>query len=131
MKKMLYVLIVFVTLGLGVGTGWYVCDLLNAQDVPPPDGSGIRITMSLDDIEYSAFVNFLTEKIGAEKVENILNTAGKAVLDLLPQETKDQTVVYLLNENREELIRLLEETLAEHGFFAQIDLAAENLEKIS
>lgn len=130
MKKMLYVLLVFAVLGLGMGTGWYVCDLLNSQNVPPPDGNGIRITMVLDDLDYSAFVNLLTEKIGAEKAADILNTVGKAVLDLLPQETKDKTVVYLLNENREELIRLLEETLAEYGFSAQIGFAAENLEKL-
>ncbi len=129
MKKLLYVLLVFVVLGLGMGAGWYFCDVLNSQEVSPPDGTGVQITMVLDDIDYPVFADLLTEKIGAEKVAGVLNKAGKAVLGLLPQETKDKLVVYLINENREELNRLAEEILAENGFPVQIDLAAENLEE--
>ena len=128
MKKLLYILLVFAVLGIGMGTGWYVCDVLHSQEVPPPDGSGIRISLALDEIDYASFMDLVTEKIGAEKGAGFLNTAGKAVLNLLPQETKDQTVVYLLNENREKLQSLAEEMLAEYGISVKIDLAAENLE---
>lgn len=127
MKKLLYVLLVFAALGVGAGTGWYFCDTLYSQEIPSPAGNGIQITAVLDDIDYSAIVNLLTEKIGAEKVTDLLNTAGKAVLDLLPQETKDKIIVYLLNENHEKIARMAEEALTEYGFSVKIGLAAENL----
>lgn len=131
MKKLLYVLLVFVVLGVGMGTGWYICDVLNSRAVPPQDGTGIRLTMVLDDIDYSAFADLMTGKIGAEKAADVLSSAGKAVLGLLPQETKDKLVVYLINENREDLNRAAQEILAEYGFPVKIDLSAENLEESS
>ena len=43
------------------------------------------------------------------------------MIDMLPQETKDELVVYLINSNKGKIAELLQNTLANKGIELRID----------
>ena len=45
----------------------------------------------------------------------------KKMLNALPQETKDELVVYLINSNKDKIAELLQNTLANKGIELRID----------
>ena len=90
----------------------------------------IEIKMTVDDVDYEEILETLyplLEERMYNKIENPL-LAGllskmkglpmvtiKAMLKTLPQKTKDELVVLCLNYYKENIVRMLTDTLERHG----------------
>ena len=90
----------------------------------------IEIKMTVDDVDYEEILETLYPLLEARlynKIENPL-LAGllskmkglpmvtiKAMLKTLPQKTKDELVVLCLNYYKENIVRMLTDTLERHG----------------
>ena len=90
----------------------------------------IEIKMTVDDVDYEEILETLyplLEERLYKKIENPL-LAGllskmkglpmvtiKAMLKTLPQKTKDELVVLCLNYYKENIVRMLTDTLERHG----------------
>jgi len=94
----------------------------------------MKITLDINDIDYGAlvevFLPMVHDKLAEKDVTGpaILakiagmppSIAGK-MIDMLPQETKDELVVYLINSNKGKIAELLQNTLANKGIELRID----------
>lgn len=94
----------------------------------------MKITLNINNIDYESIIDqsipLLKEKAKADNnillktISGILSMPGdipKKMLNALPQETKDELVVYLINSNKGKIAELLQNTLASKGFALQID----------
>lgn len=94
----------------------------------------MKITLNINNIDYDSIIEqsipLLKEKAKADNnvllktISGILSLPGdipRKMLNALPQETKDELVVYLINSNKDKIAELLQNTLADKGFALQID----------
>ncbi len=94
----------------------------------------MKITLNISNINYDSIIEqsipLLKEKAKADNsvllktISGILSMPGdipKKMLNALPQQTKDELVVYLINSNKDKIAELLQNTLADKGFALQID----------
>ena len=94
----------------------------------------MKITLNINNIDYESIIEqsipLLKEKAKADNnillktISGILSMPGdipKKMLNALPQETKDELIVYLINSNKGKIAELLQNTLANKGFALQID----------
>lgn len=94
----------------------------------------MNITLKIRDINYDSIIEqsipLLKEKAKADNnillktISGILSMPGdipKKMLNALPQETKDELVIYLINSNKGKISELLQNTLTNKGFVLQID----------
>ena len=94
----------------------------------------MKITLNINNIHYESIIDQLTPllKVRAKADNNILlktisgilsmpGDIPKKMLNALPQETKDELIVYLINSNKGKIAELLQNTLANKGFALQID----------
>lgn len=94
----------------------------------------MKITLNINNINYETIIDksvpLLKEK--AQKDNNILlktisgilsmpGDISKKMLNALPQETKDELVVYLINSNKGKIAELLQNTLTNKGIELRID----------
>lgn len=97
----------------------------------------MKLTLHLDEINYNSIIEqaipFLKEKAKKDNnvllktLSGILSMPGdipKKMLNALPQETKDELVVYLINTNRDKIAEWLQNALMNKGF----DLSIGNIE---
>ena len=94
----------------------------------------MNINLKISDINYDSIIEqsipLLKEKAKADNnillktISGILTMPGdipKKMLNALPQETKDELVVYLINSNKGKIVELLQNTLANKGIELRID----------
>lgn len=94
----------------------------------------MKITLNINNVDYESIVDqsvpLLREKAKTDNnilfktLSGILNMPGeipKKMLNALPQETKDELLVYLINSNKGKVTELLQNALANKGFALQID----------
>ncbi|MBR3995591.1 MAG: hypothetical protein IKI97_09970 [Clostridia bacterium] len=94
----------------------------------------MKITLNINNIDYESIIDqsipLLKEKAPADNnillktISGILSMPGdipKKMLNALPQETKDELVVYLINSNKDKIAELLQNTLANKGIELRID----------
>ena len=94
----------------------------------------MKITLNINNIDYESIIDqsipLLKEKAQADNnillktISGILTMPGdipKKMLNALPQETKDELVVYLINSNKGKIVELLQNTLANKGIELRID----------
>lgn len=94
----------------------------------------MKIALNINNIDYDSIIEqsipLLKEKAKADNnvllktISGILSLPGdipRKMLNALPQETKDELVVYLINSNKDKIAELLQNTLADKGFALQID----------
>lgn len=94
----------------------------------------MKITLNINNIDYESIIDrsipLLKEKATADNnillktISGILSMPGdipKKMLNALPQETKDELVVFLINSNKGKITEVLQNTLATKGFPLQID----------
>ena len=94
----------------------------------------MKITLDISSIDYESIIEcaipLLKEKAKTDNnvllktISGILGMPGdipQKMLSALPQETKDELVVYLINSNKTKAIELLRKTLAKKGLLLQID----------
>ena len=94
----------------------------------------MKITLNINNIDYESIIDqsipLLKEKAKADNnillktISGILSMPGdipKKMLNALPQETKDELVVYLINSNKGKIAELLHNTLANKGIELRID----------
>ena len=94
----------------------------------------MKIALNINNIDYESIIEqsipLLKEKAKADNnillktISGILSMPGdipKKMLNALPQETKDELIVYLINSNKGKIAELLQNTLANKGFALQID----------
>ena len=94
----------------------------------------MKITLNINNIDYESIIDqsipLLKEKAPADNnillktISGILSMPGdipKKMLNALPQETKDELVVYLINSNKDKIAELLQNTLANKGIELPID----------
>lgn len=94
----------------------------------------MKITLNINNIDYDSIIEqsipLLKEKAKADNnvllktISGILSLPGdipRKMLNALPQETKYELVVYLINSNKGKIAELLQNTLADKGFALQID----------
>lgn len=88
----------------------------------------MKITLELSNIDYGALTElllpFAREKIGHKegtaaavlaKIASVPPSVAAKMVDLLPQETKDELVVLLVNKNKEKIISALSSYAADKG----------------
>lgn len=94
----------------------------------------MKITLNINNIDYESIIDksvpLLKEKEQADNnillktISGILSMPGdipKKMLNALPQETKDELVVYLINSNKVKIAELLQNILANKGIELRID----------
>lgn len=94
----------------------------------------MKITLNIKSIDYDAIIDqwmpLLKEKAHSDDnvlfktISGIFSMPGdipKKMLKALPQKTKDELVVYLINNNKGKLIELLQSSLENKGVVVQID----------
>lgn len=94
----------------------------------------MKITLNINNIDYESIIDqsipVLKEKAQTENtillktLSGILNMPGEIaqkMINALPQETKDELVVFLINSNKKKITELLQNTLTNKGFGLQID----------
>lgn len=94
----------------------------------------MKITLNINNIDYESIIDksvpLLKEKAQADNnimlktISGILSMPGdipKKMLNALPQETKDELVVYLINSNKVKIAELLQNILANKGIELRID----------
>ena len=94
----------------------------------------MKITLNINNIDYESIIDqsipLLKEKAPADNnillktISGIPSMPGdipKKMLNALPQETKDELVVYLINSNKDKIAELLQNTLANKGIELRID----------
>lgn len=94
----------------------------------------MNINLKISDINYDSIIEqsipLLKEKaktdnnIFLKTISGMLTMPGdipKRMLNALPQEAKDELVVYLIKSNKSRIAELLQNTLANRGFALQID----------
>ena len=92
----------------------------------------MKITLDINDIDYGALVELflpivkekLAEKGGAgiailPRIMPLL-IAGKKIIDILPQETKDEIAVMLVNINKEKIMESIVEYAEKKGLSFRI-----------
>ena len=94
----------------------------------------MKITLNINNIDYESIIDksvpLLKEKAQADNnillktISGILSMPGdipKKMLNALPQETKDELVVYLTNSNKVKIAELLQNILANKDIELRID----------
>ena len=94
----------------------------------------MKITININDINYESIIGqaipMLKEKAQTDNsailkmVSGILNMPGdipKKMLNALPQETKDELVMYLINSNKTKVLELLQNAFTDKGFDVKIN----------
>lgn len=94
----------------------------------------MKITLNINKMDYENIIDqsipLLKEKAKADNnillktISGILGMPGdipKRMLNALPQETKDELVVYLINTNKDKIAEFLQDMLAKKGFVLQIN----------
>lgn len=94
----------------------------------------MKITLNINNIDYEPIIDqsipLLKEKAQADNnillktISGILSMPGdipKKMLNALPQETKDELVVYLINSNKGKIAELLQNALTSKGIEVRID----------
>lgn len=94
----------------------------------------MKIALSIRDIDYESIIDqavpLVKEKVKSDNsvllkmISGILTMPGdipNKMLSALPQETKDELVVYLINSNKGKIAELLQNTLANKGIELRID----------
>lgn len=94
----------------------------------------VEISLKINEINYDSIIEkaipLLKEKAQTDNsailkmVSGILNMPGdipKKMLNALPQETKNELVAYLINNNKNKVIGWLQDTLVNKGFEIEID----------
>ena len=94
----------------------------------------MKITLELNEIDYGALVEQflpmvrdpLAEKDGTgaailAKVAGMPPSIAAKMVDVLPQETKDEIAVMLVNKNKEKIIETIMEYAAQKGLSFRID----------
>lgn len=94
----------------------------------------MKITLELSDIDYGALVeqflplvrDKLAEKDGAgaailAKISGMPTSIAVKMMDVFPQETKDEIAVMLVNKNKEKIIETVLEYAAKKGLSFRID----------
>lgn len=94
----------------------------------------MKITLELNEIDYGALVeqflplvrDKLAEKDGTvaailSKVAGMPPAIAAKMVDVLPQETKDEIAVMLVNKNKEKIIETIMEYAAKKGLSFRID----------
>ena len=99
----------------------------------------MKFTISINKINYENIIEkaipMLKEKaqtddsVVLKMVSGILNMPGdipRRMLNALPQDTKDELVVYLANNNKEKILNWIQESLLKKGIEIEMnDLAVE------
>ena len=94
----------------------------------------MKLTLEINDIDYGGLVETLlplvrdmlagqdgtAAAILSKIAEMPPETAGKMV-NMLPQKTRDELILLLLNKNKEKIIRAAEGTAAKNGIHFRID----------
>ena len=94
----------------------------------------MKITLELNDIDYSALVKVLLpviqtkleEKDGAiasilAKVAGMSPGIAGKMIDMMPQETKDEIAIMLINKNRDKIIENVLKYANQEGIHFRID----------
>ena len=94
----------------------------------------MKITLELNEIDYGALAeqflplvkDKLAEKDGTgaailSKIAGMPPSIAAKMVDLLPQETKDELAVMLVNKNKERVIETVMEYAAQKGLSFRID----------
>lgn len=93
----------------------------------------MKITLNIDNINYESIIDrFIPFLKGRAETDNnvllktivaILNMPGdlpKKTLNALPQEMKDELVIYIINKNKERISVFMQDALANKGFELKI-----------
>ncbi len=94
----------------------------------------MKITLNINDVNYESIIDqaipILKEKAKEDNnlllktISGILSMPGdipKKMLNALPQETKDELVMYLVNSNKTKISELLQNSFADKGFDVKIN----------
>lgn len=94
----------------------------------------MKITLDINDIEYGALVELflpmvhdkLTEKDGTgaailAKIAGMSPSIAGNMIDMLPQETKDEIAVMLVNKNKKKIIEFVLEDAKKKGISFHIE----------
>ena len=93
----------------------------------------MKITMEINDIDYGAIAEQLLPLVGDKlsDKDGISNTmlakflvmppsVAKSMINLMPQKTKDEILVTLINKQKERIVEKVTETAREKGIFFTI-----------
>ena len=94
----------------------------------------MKITLDINDIDYGALVEVflplvhdkLAEKDGTgtailAKIAGMPPSIAGKMIDMLPQETKDEIAVMLVNKNKEKIVESVMEYAEKKGILFRID----------
>ena len=94
----------------------------------------MKITLDINDIDYGALVEVFLPKVSDElakqdgigvailaKIAKMPPAIARKMIDMLPQETKDEIAVMLVNKNKEKIIEAVMEYAERMGLAFHID----------